>query len=225
MPIAVLILGTAFLLGILHAFSPDHLAAVSTFVSHRRRLSSALMVSVRWGVGHLMSVLLLGLLIAALAVPFPSQLKPYAEFAAGLVLVFVGGISLRRSFRARKLHFHRHSHGSLVHSHLHSHALGKEHFDNHAATFTGAVHGLAGAVPALPLVPIATMGSSWLAGAYLLVFGFGVILGMAFYCLALCGLLRNLSEVRLETWVQPMIAASSCVLGVAWMIGTGLLTA
>lgn len=180
------------------------------------------MVSVRWGVGHLVAILLLGVLIAVLAVPLPDQFEPYAEFLVGVVLVFVGVVSLRRSFRARKLHYHRHSHGSLVHTHLHSHALGEEHFDNHAATFTGAVHGLAGAVPALALFPIATMRSPWLVGAYLLVFGFGVILGMAFYCLALGGLMRTISEVRLERWAQPIIAAGSCALGIAWMVRTGL---
>ena len=219
----MLVLTTAFLLGILHAFGPDHLAAVSTFVSQRRRLSSALMVSLRWGAGHLSAVLLLGVLIAALAVPVPERFEPYAEFLVGLVLVFVGGLSLRRSFRARKLHFHQHSHGSLVHSHLHSHAHGEEHFDNHAATVTGVLHGLAGAVPALALFPIAAMESPWLMVAYLGVFGLGVMLGMAGYCLALGGLIRTFSDALLERWVQPVIGTSSCALGVVWMIRTGLL--
>ena len=219
----MLIFATAFFLGILHAFGPDHLAAVSTFVSHRRRLSSTLMVSLRWGAGHLTTVLLLGILIAALAVPVPDRFEPYAELAVGAVLVFVGGVSLRRSFRARKLHYHRHSHGSLVHSHLHTHVHGEEHFDNHAATFTGAIHGLAGALPVLALIPLAAMESLWLMGTYLGVFGLGVMLGMAGYCLALGGLMQTFSEVRLERWLQPLIGVGSCALGVVWMIRTGLL--
>ncbi len=219
----MLALLTALVFGILHSFGPDHLAAVSTFVSQRRRLRPALGVSLRWGGAHLISVLLLGLLISALAAPLPTRWEPYAEFAAGWVLLCVGMVSLRRNLQARKLHFHSHRHGALVHAHWHSHAHGEEHLDSHAVAFTGLVHGLAGAVPAIALFPLAVIRSPWLMGAYLAVFGFGVILGMAGYCLALSGLLRHLSERHLRRWAQPVIAGCSCALGIVWMVRTGLL--
>ena len=219
----MLIYVTAFALGILHAFGPDHLAAVSTFVSHRRRRLPALGVSLRWGMGHLLSVLLFGVLVAALAVHIPERFEAFAEFGAGLVLVLVGLLSLRRSFRARRLHYHRHRHGTVVHAHLHTHAHSEEHFDGHAATLTGAVHGLAGAAPALALTPLAAMNSPWVMGAYLLLFGLGVTLGMAAYCLALGGVLQRIPQLTLERWVQPLIASGSCALGVVWMARTGLL--
>ncbi|MCZ6753341.1 MAG: hypothetical protein O7E51_16135, partial [Acidobacteria bacterium] len=85
------------------------------------------------------------------------------------------------------------------------------------------LHGLAGAVPALALFPIAAMESPWLMVAYLGVFGLGVMLGMAGYCLVLGGLIRTFSDALLERWVQPVIGTSSCALGVVWMIRTGLL--
>jgi len=219
----VLAFATALLLGFLHAFGPDHLAAVSTFVSQRRRLGSALLISFRWGTAHMLSVLLLGIGISVLAIPLPHWLEAYAEFAVGLVLVLIGVVSLRRNFQARKLHYHWHHHGSRVHSHLHSHAHSQEHFDNHAITLTGALHGLAGAIPTLALFPLGLLGSPWLMGAYLLLFGLGVIAGMFLYCLALSGLLRTLSEARLQRWAQPLIATGSCTLGLVWMVRTGLL--
>lgn len=217
-----MLLAAAFVLGVAHAFGPDHLAVVSTFVTHRRRLSSALVVSLLWGLGHMTSILGLGLLVSVFAVSLPNRLESYGEFAVGVVLVCVGFIALRRSFQANKVHYHHHSHGSLVHAHLHSHAHGEEHYDGHAATFTGIVHGLAGALPALALVPVAVMRSPWLAGLYFLLFSVGVILGMASYCIALSRMFRAFPEVQFRKWVQPAVAAICFAMGIFWMIRTGL---
>ena len=218
---ALLAFATALFLGFLHAFGPDHLAAVSTFVSRRRRLLPALLISVRWGLAHLLAVLLLGVGISALSIPLPHWLEPYAESVVGVVLVCVGVVALVRNFRSRKLHLHPHHHGSLVHSHLHSHAHSEEHWSGHAITLTGLVHGLAGAIPAITLFPLGLLGTPWLLGAYLLVFGIGVILGMALYCVALSGLLRTLSESHLQRWAQPILASVSCALGLFWIARQG----
>ena len=219
--ISVLAFVSALFLGFLHAFGPDHLAAVSTFVSRRRRLLPALLISVRWGLAHLLAVLLLGVGISALAIPLPHWLGPYAESVVGVVLVWVGIVALVRNFRSRKLHLHPHQHGSLLHSHLHSHAHGQEHLSDHAITLTGLVHGLAGAIPSIALFPLGLLGTPWLLGAYLLVFGIGVILGMALYCVALSGLLRTLSESHLQRWAQPILASASCALGLFWIARRG----
>lgn len=219
----MLVLTTAFLLGIVHAFGADHLAAVSAFVSQHRRMGAALMVSIRWGSAHMMSVLVLGSLISVFSGHLPARFEPMAESAVGLVLVLVGLASLRRNFRARKLHFHTHHHDSLVHSHFHSHFERGDHSHNHAVTLTGFVHGLAGTLPALVLFPLATLKSPWAVGICLLVFGLGVILGMAGYCLALSSFLRTLSESSLYRWAQPVLGGSSCILGIIWIVRTHLI--
>ncbi len=43
---------TAVSLGFLHALEPDHMAAVTTFVSRRPRPREAVGFGVRWGLGH-----------------------------------------------------------------------------------------------------------------------------------------------------------------------------
>jgi hypothetical protein len=218
----MLLIATALLLGIAHAFGSDHLAAMSTFVSHRRGRGAALGVSFRWGIAHMMGVLVPGVLIALVAAPAPEWLTSCAEFGVGVVLIFVGVGSLRRTVLARKIHYHRHSHGALTHMHLHSHERGEEHYENHAVSLTGLVHGLAGAIPALALVPLMAMGSPLQTGLFLFVFGAGVILAMAAYCLLLSGLFRRLSETQLLRWAQPALACGSCSLGLFWMFHTGV---
>ena len=43
-------------LGFLHAFDPDHLAAVSTFVSHKPGRRKSLRFALEWGAGHSLSL-------------------------------------------------------------------------------------------------------------------------------------------------------------------------
>lgn len=94
-------------------------------------------------------------------------------------------------------HSHHHSHGDYVHSHLHSHAPGTHGHEEEetplswlARTFgemglfqllrpilVGIVHGLAGSA-AVTLLVLTTIRRPQWAIAYLLVFGFGTIVGM-----------------------------------------------
>ena len=46
------------LLGLRHAFEPDHLLAVSTLVSDRHRRSHPWVLGATWGVGHTLSLFL-----------------------------------------------------------------------------------------------------------------------------------------------------------------------
>jgi len=53
-------LGTAAMLGCLHALEVDHLVAVSTFVSRRPTAAAAVRFGFRWGFGHSLAVLAAG---------------------------------------------------------------------------------------------------------------------------------------------------------------------
>ena len=59
--VGILIIG--FALGLQHAVEADHLAAVSTIVSEKKSLFSASIVGGFWGLGHTISLFVVGALV------------------------------------------------------------------------------------------------------------------------------------------------------------------
>jgi high-affinity nickel permease len=56
--LAVLTLG--FFLGMRHATDPDHVIAVTTIVTRHRSTRSAALIGAVWGVGHTLTILVVG---------------------------------------------------------------------------------------------------------------------------------------------------------------------
>jgi nickel/cobalt transporter (NicO) family protein len=157
-PISHMSLG--LILGLRHAFEADHIAAVATIVSRERNPVRSGFIGGFWGLGHLASLLLVGLPVIGLGLKFPEQLNLPLELGVAAMIVFLGVGSLTRDrFPAR---------------HTHSHSLrdlGKRPF------WVGAAHGLAGS-GTLTLVILATMPSRTAGLLYLGLFGAGSIAGM-----------------------------------------------
>jgi len=177
---AGLVLG--LLLGLRHAFEPDHLAAISTLVEARGRRSTAV-IGACWGLGHAIALLVVGSLLAAFEMRLPSALASAFEIVVAAMLILLGA---RAFARARRLGTtggapaaHRH-HGALVHAH----AGVIEHVHVGPWTFAwrpllvGLVHGLAGsgALTALVMAKLPTLPARL---AYIALFGAGSIAGMA----------------------------------------------
>src|SRR5437773_9230102 len=111
------------LLGVRHAFEPDHLAAVSTLATRPApRLWSAARLGLVWGLGHTVTVGAVALLIIALGVQLPDRFWPAAELLVAGLLVLLGCVVIWRYVRGR-WHMHAHSHPASrsPHLHLHSH--------------------------------------------------------------------------------------------------------
>lgn len=198
---------TALVIGFAHSLEPDHVVAVTTFVSRRPGPRAAVRFGVRWGIGHSVAVLLLGGSLVALDVHIPETLTHFLELAVGFVLVGLGLWVLRH---ARTLHAHEHLHADGTrHMHLHSHAAGEGHEHGHALTLVGALHGLAGTGPVISLVPVALLDSRLAAGTYLALFGLGTIAGMVSYAL-------------IAGFLYARTARRSVALGRALAAGTGL---
>src|SRR2546427_11525835 len=89
-PSIVAVLAIGGLLGLRHAFEPDHLAAVSTLATRPggRRLWSAARLGLIWGLGHTVTVGAVALLVLVLGVQLPARLWP----AAALVVAGVLGL-------------------------------------------------------------------------------------------------------------------------------------
>lgn len=190
-----------------HAMDPDHVVAVATIVSRERSLWSAGLIGGMWGVGHTVTVAVVGGAIIVFDVVIPPRVGLAMEFAVALMLILLGALNLAAMVRKTggattpaedaALHAHHHSHRDYVHEHPHGHEPGSH---GHRASQTplarldalfgrlglyrtarplvvGVVHGLAGSA-AVALLVLATIKDPRWAIAYLLLFGVGTIVGM-----------------------------------------------
>src|SRR6266498_3119522 len=106
-----MIVAVGGVLGVRHAFEPDHLAAVSTLATRpAARLWSAARLGLVWGLGDTVMVGAVALLIIALGVRLPDRFWPAAELLVAALLVLLGGVVIWRYARGR---WHMHTHTSL----------------------------------------------------------------------------------------------------------------
>src|SRR5712691_5365090 len=211
--------GLGSLLGMRHALEPDHLAAVSTLVTGERSSYKAALLGACWGVGHTLSLVVVGTGLVLLRAEMPAGLADLFEFFVALMLI---GLGLRAIYLAARQGpagpVHAHHHGRVVHTHPGAPA----HIHIGAWTlarrplFVGAIHGLAGS-GALTALVLATLPSTSARLTYMAVFGLGSTLGMA----ALSGLLgwplaRAGSHRALARGVSLAVGCVSTVLGLAW---------
>lgn len=223
-PSIVAVLAIGGLLGLRHAFEPDHLAAVSTLATRPggRRLWSAARLGLIWGLGHTVTVGAVALLVLVLGVQMPARLWPAAELVVAGLLVLLGMMVIWRYARGR-WHMHAHAHTAAgPHFHLHSHAADPSHAHAHATVDArrslgfGVAHGLAGsgAIAALLVVAVPDTMSRL---AYFAAFSAGTIVGMLAVSLTLSVLVRFAAErgARWATILHVGSALGSVVAGIA----------
>ena len=209
---------TALLLGSLHALEADHMAAVTAFAVRKPAPLAAAGFGVRWAVGHGASVTAVGALLLLVGITIPAQATEWLDRSVGLVLI---GLGLWTAWHASRLHAHLHHHdGGVEHAHLHSHAFRAQHDHAHAATMIGALHGLAGAAPAVALLQVARSGSFLQGMSYLATFALGTAAGMALYAL-ITGWLVGRAAIRSERLARilgKLTGASTVAIGVIWLL-------
>src|SRR5690606_29062946 len=105
-------LGLSLLLGLRHAADPDHLTAVATLAlgAPERGLAAAARLGLAWGLGHALTLVLLGLPVLLLQAELPEGLGTAAEVLVALVIVALA-LRLLRRWRRGELHVHAHAHG------------------------------------------------------------------------------------------------------------------
>jgi high-affinity nickel-transport protein len=175
---ALSLLALGFFLGMRHATDADHVVAVSTIVAREKRLGAACLLGAVWGIGHTVTIFLVGVAIIFLHIVIPARVGLSMEFAVGLMLVLLGALNLAgRGLGALASAEHEHD-GSR-----HTHALtfgwleSPGHFQLWRSLAIGLVHGLAGSA-AVALLVLATIQEPRAAVVYLLVFGAGTLAGM-----------------------------------------------
>ncbi len=151
---------TSLLLGMRHATDPDHIVAVTTIVTRERSVGKAAGIGAVWGIGHTITLLVVGGAIIGFKVAMNARLGLSLELCVAIMLIVLGLLNLF-NVRART--------------------------SNISATrpfLVGVVHGLAGSAGAALLIVPLIDDPRW-AAIYLLTFGIGTIAGMALITLTI----------------------------------------
>ena len=240
---AFAVLGLGLVFGLKHATEVDHVVAVSTIVSEHRNLLRAAIVGGLWGLGHTLSLIIVGVIVLALRIAIPELVSNWLEFGVALMIIGLGVAAVVRALRQRTgVHAHRHTHGDVLHQHLHFHedetARGNHNEDltqlppthSHAVSrvgfkplLVGAMHGLAGS-GALTVLVLTQISSATLGLFYLAVFGIGSIFGMLLMSF-LVGLPFVLSARRLggvHYGLQTVAGVLSIAFGFWYAYETGI---
>jgi len=216
---------TAFVAGVAHVVSgPDHLAAVGPFSAGGR--DGAWKVGFRWGLGHALGTLVVGLLALAARDLVPIDVvSTWSERLVGVVLIAVGVMAMRGILRTR-VHTHSHSHDGVTHQHLHAHVGGDTahahavpHAHGHSATSIGTLHGLAGGSHLLGAVPALGLATALEAGSYLLAFALGAVGAMTAWTAAIGAVSDRLKSPSGQAAyvLQWAFAVAAVAVGVAWL--------
>jgi high-affinity nickel-transport protein len=207
-----------------HATDADHVVAISTIVARHRSISGAALVGAFWGVGHAITIVVVGIAIIAFSVVIPRRLGLSMEMAVGLMLILLGVMNLsglthrifHRFGAARddgrgdgQLHSHEHHHGELRHLHPHFHLFGGHRDRQMLGTLqtlralgVGIVHGLAGSA-AVALLVMSTIQNPFWSAVYLGVFGLGTIAGMMVISIGMAVpvAISSVQSPKLERWM------------------------
>jgi high-affinity nickel permease len=160
-----------FFLGMRHATDPDHVVAVTTIVSRERRVGRAGGIGILWGLGHTMTILLVGGAILLFDVVIPPRIGLTMEFSVAVMLVILGVLSLDGIVRSAPPVVRDDRWFVFRHQSLRPLAI-------------GVVHGLAGSA-AVALLVLATISNAMWGVVYLAVFGIGTIAGMMLITVAI----------------------------------------
>jgi len=187
---SIAILG--FLLGIRHAVDPDHVVAVGTIATRSSSFRRAAAVGALWGIGHTLTILLVGGGIILLRVAISPRVGLAMEFAVAIMLILLG---LQNVAIAR-------------------HRTSPEPSPTRPFV-VGMVHGMAGSA-AIVLLILATVRDSLWAFAYLLLFGLGTVAGMvivtAIIAVPAAVAVRRVRNAR--RWLTLASGVASVVIGV-----------
>lgn len=195
------LLAIGFLFGLRHAFDADHIAAVSVLSSQSRTLKSALQKGIFWGLGHTVTLFLLGIIVLTLGLTIPQNFSNFFEKIVGILLLILGIMSFSRKRESR---FQTESGMTIAHQHP---PMGL-HLHPHPSFWVGVVHGLAGSATIFILI-VSTVQSILLGLLYILIFGIGSIVGMSILSLGIGSV-----AIRFKKYTGLATGIFSCAMGI-----------
>jgi sulfite exporter TauE/SafE len=231
-PLLIIIAG--LMIGLVHAFEPDHLSAVSTqLLQNKNTTSGSKKIGLRsltissslrgalWGMGHTSSIILIGLLIAGLSLNIPDNFFISAEVVVGFMLIILAIFTFANKSIFKQKHVHPHTHSNGI-SHTHSHTHNENHKHGHKAYLIGCVHGIAGSGSLVALFA-ATMNGFDMMIYFLILFGAGSIIGMT-VASGVIGLpFIFLSKIHSTTkYLRYVVSGITFIMGINIILSIGL---
>jgi nickel/cobalt transporter (NicO) family protein len=196
------VLGAGLLMGILHAFDPDHVMTMSSLGSRPDARGATARYALSWGVGHGGILMVAALALLLFDVPMPETLPKGAERFVGVILIAAGGSLALALWRSR-------TQGEPPSS-----------MRAKAPFLIGMVHGTAGSAAVFALLPVGLL-SPLLGVIYVLVFSSGVLIGMIGFGHGL-DRLQALIAGRLTALDRPLrggVAVLAISMGSYWLVG------
>jgi high-affinity nickel-transport protein len=201
------VIGLGLFLGMRHSTDADHVVAVSTFVSRQGSVRSSATIGLLWGLGHTLTIFLVGGAIIVFGVVIPPRLGLSMEFCVALMLILLGILNLTGILGRITERLTPRADGCEVSPDARSaprisaqtgktkrtlsielmldRTIGKLGlYQTMRPLVVGLVHGLAGSA-AVALLVLSTIKSPLWSTAYLLVFGFGTMVGMMLMTVAI----------------------------------------
>ena len=177
------------ILGMRHSTDADHVVAISTIVSKQRGIRNAAFIGSVWGIGHTITIFIVGSLIILCGVEIPPRVGLSMEFSVAVMLVLLGVLNLSgltQKITKRFTPAVPDSTETLLHAQ--TNITSGDRWLKEPITRLGAyqclrplviglVHGLAGSA-AVALLVLSTIRNPVWATIYLLIFGAGTMVGM-----------------------------------------------
>lgn len=198
--VSIILLG--LFLGMRHSTDADHVVAVSTIVSRQGSIRSSATIGLLWGLGHTITIFLVGSAIIVFGVVIPPRLGLSMELCVALMLILLGVLNLTGAmqwFRKGMVSVCTRNRSPLEVTPASRRDLTCDATRGVRSTWSAAVikntigklgiyqtirplvvgliHGLAGSA-AVALLVLSTIRSPLWSTAYLLIFGFGTMAGM-----------------------------------------------
>lgn len=204
------------LLGLRHAFEPDHLTAVSTLAGETHGLRSGAMLGALWGLGHTIALVAVAVVLMGIGASLPARASVAFELGVAAMLLVLGVRSIVVAMRvgASQRHDHavRHRHPPTDHVHLGPRTVAWR------PLVVGVVHGLAGS-GALTAIVFANLHGAGARILYLTLFGAGSIGGMALASGVAGATLHGLARAgRMRRIIAVVAGVLSIIVGVWWTI-------
>ena len=177
------IVGLGLFLGMKHSTDPDHVVAVSTIVSRERSVGQGAVIGMMWGLGHTLTIFMVGTAIILFKLTIPPRLGLSMEMAVAAMLILLGVLNLTGVLQKLTERFAPASWKKSAADAPVSRGPGGRLLDRYGwfhlvrPLAIGLVHGLAGSAAVALLVLSMIRSPAW-AIAYLVVFGLGTVVGM-----------------------------------------------
>ena len=211
---SLVLLGIGIVFGLEHALEADPVIAVTTLTSQSRSVRHAIVLATLWGLGHSVTLFVVGAFVLLLKINVSDQVAAFFEFLVGLLLIALG-VNVIRLVLTGSLHAHPHEHDDVMHTHVHAHTHASDHSHHTRRSFlVGLLHGLAGST-ALVLLVLSSFQSLALGLGFILCFGLGSVVGMGLITLLVAVPVKlSLNSEQVNRALQFVAGTAGVLVGV-----------